>query len=59
MDEPTHFSNNLYYELKIDMTSDFDDQITWELPRSSQPWPKTVPGSNPDPLEMESNMQVA
>ena len=41
------------------MTSDFDDQITWELPHSSQPLPKTVPSSNPDPPELDSNMQVA
>ena len=41
------------------MTSDFDDQITWELPRSSQPWPETVHGFILDPLELDSNMQVA
>ena len=37
----------------------FDDQITWELPRSTQPWPETVPGLNLDPPELDSNMQVA
>ena len=41
------------------MTYIFYDQITWELPRSTQPWPKTVPGLNPDPPELDSNMQVA
>ena len=37
MAEPAHFLNNQYYQLKTDPTSDFDDQITWELPHSSQP----------------------
>ena len=41
------------------MTSDFDDQITWELPRSSQPRPETVHGFSVDPLEVDSNMRVA
>ena len=58
MVEPAHFLNNQHYQFKIDMTSDFDDQITWELPRSSQPWPETIPGSNPDPPKLDSNMQV-
>ena len=58
MDETAHFLNNHHYQFKIDLTYDFDDQITWELPCSSQPWPRTIPGSNMDPLEMESNMQV-
>ena len=35
--EPAHFSNNQHYQFKTDLTCDFDDQITWELPRSSQP----------------------
>ena len=56
MAEPAHFLNNQHYQFKVDLNSDFDDQITWELPRSSQPWPETVPGSNLDPLELESNM---
>ena len=34
---------------KTNMTSVFDDQITWELPRSTQPWPRTVSSFNPDP----------
>ena len=59
MAEPAHFLNNQNYQFKIDMTSNFDDQITWELSRSSQPWPETVPASNVDPLELDSNMQVA
>ena len=59
MAEPAHFLNNQHYQFKTDLTSDFDDQITWELPRSSKPWPETVPGSNPDPPELDSNMQVA
>ena len=29
-----------------------DNQITWKLPRSTQPWPGTVPGFNLDPLEL-------
>ena len=37
MDEPAHFLNNHHYQFKIYLTSDFDDQITWELPHSSQP----------------------
>ena len=37
MAEPAHFSNNQHYQSKTDLASDFDDQITWELPRSSQP----------------------
>ena len=37
MVEPTHFLNNHHYPFKTDMTFDFDDQITWELPCSSQP----------------------
>ena len=41
------------------MTSVLDDQITWELPRSTQPWLKTIPGFNLDPPELEYNMQVA
>ena len=59
MVERVHFLNNQHYQFKSDMTSDFDDQITWELPRSSQPWPGTIPSSNPDPPELDSNMQVA
>ena len=59
MVEPAHFLNNQHYQFKTDLTSDFDDQITWELPNSSQPWPRTVPGFNPDPPELDSNMQVA
>ena len=59
MDEPAQFSNNQHYHSKTDLTSDFDDQITWELPRSSQPWPRTFTGSNTDPPELDSNMQVA
>ena len=59
MAEPAHFLNNQHYQFKRDMTSHFDDQITWELPRSSQPWPITIRGSNPDPPEFESNMQIA
>ena len=59
MDEPTHFLNNQHYQFKTDLTYDFDDQITWELPRFTQPWPRTVPGLNLDPPELESNMQVA
>ena len=37
----------------------FDDQIILELPRSTQPWPGTIPGLNPDPPKLDSNMQVA
>ena len=59
MAEPAHFSNNQHYQFKTDLTFDFDDQITWELPRSSQPSSKTIRGSNPDPPELDSNMQVA
>ena len=59
MIEPAHFSNNQHYQFKTDLTSDFDDQITWEQPRSSQPWPGTIPDSNLDPPELDSNMQVA
>ena len=59
MDELAHFSNNQHYQSKTDLACDFDDQITWELPRSSQPWPETVPSSNPDPPKLDSNMQVA
>ena len=59
MAEPTHFLNNQHYQFTIDLTSDFDDQITWELPCSSQPQLGTVLGSNLDPAELESNMQVA
>ena len=59
MAEPAHFSNNQHYQFKTDMTSNFDDQITWELPRSSEPWPETVPGSNLDLLDFDSNIQVA
>ena len=59
MDEPVHFLNSQHYQFKTDLTVDFDDQITWELPRSFQPWPGTVPGSSPDPPELDSNMQVA
>ena len=29
-----------------------DNQITWELPRSTQPWPEPVPGFNMDPPDM-------
>ena len=29
-----------------------DNLIAWELPRSTQPWPIPIPGSNPDPLEL-------
>ena len=35
--EIAHFSNNQHYQFKTDLTSDFDEQINWELPRSSQP----------------------
>ena len=56
---PAHFSNNQHYQSKTDSTYDFDEQITWELPRSSKPWPGTVTGSNPDPPKLDSNMQVA
>ena len=35
MAEPVDFSNNQHYQFKTDMTSNFHDQITWELPRSS------------------------
>ena len=35
-----------------------DNRITWELPHSTQPWPKTIPILNSDPPEMDSNMQV-
>ena len=28
------------------------NQITWELPHSTQPWLGTVPGFNPDPPEL-------
>ena len=61
MVEPVHFLNNQHYQFKTDLTSDFffDDKITWEPPRSTQPWPGTVHGLNPDPFELESNMQVA
>ena len=59
MAKPAHFLNNQHYQFKTGLTSDFDDQITWELLGSSQPWPETIPGSNLDPLEMDSNMQVA
>ena len=59
MAEPTHFLNNQQYQFNIDLSSDFDDQITWDLPHSSQPWPGTIPGSNPDPPKLDSNMQVA
>ena len=59
MVEPTHFANNKHNQFKIDMTYDFDDQITWELPHSSQPWSRTIPGSNLDPPKLDSNMQVA
>jgi len=48
MVEPPHFLNNQDYQFKTDMTSYFDDQITWGLPRSSQPLLGTVPGSNLD-----------
>ena len=41
------------------MTSVLDDRISWELPRSTQPWPETILGFNPDPPKLESNMQVA
>ena len=58
MAERGHFLNNQHYQFKTDLTSDFDNQITWELPRSSQPWPKIIPSSNMDPLELDSNMQV-
>ena len=37
MVEPVHFLNNQHYQFKTYLTSDFDDQITWELPHSSQP----------------------
>ena len=37
MDELAHFLNNQHYQFKTDMTSHFDDQIPWKLPRSSQP----------------------
>ena len=33
--------------------------ITWELPRSTQPWPGTIPSFNLDPPQVGSNMQVA
>ena len=59
MAEPAHFLNNQHYQFKKDLTSNFDDQITWELPRSSQSRPETIPGSNLDPPELDSNMQVA
>ena len=59
MVKPTHFLNNQHYQFKIDLTSDFDDQITWELPRSSQQWLKTIPGSNSDHPKQDSNMKVA
>ena len=60
MVEPTHFFlNNQHYQFKIDLTSDFDDQITWELPRSTQPLPRTIPSFNLDPPELDSNMHVA
>ena len=59
MAEPAHFLNNQHYQFKKDLTSDFDDQITLELPRSSQPWLETIPGSNLDPPELDSNMEVA
>ena len=49
MAETAHLSNNQHYQFKKDLSFDFDDQITWELPRSSQPWPETIPGSHPDP----------
>ena len=29
-----------------------DNRITWELPRSIQPWPETVPSLNLDPPEL-------
>ena len=50
MAEPAHFLNNQHYQFKKDLTSDFDDQITLELPYSSQPWLETISGSNLDPL---------
>ena len=60
MVEPAHFLNNQHYQFKTDLTSDFFyDQITWERPGSSQPWPGIVPGSKPDPPKMDSNMQAA
>ena len=59
MVEPAHFSNNQHYQFKTNLTSDFDDQITWEIPCSSQSRPRTIPGSNQDPLELESDMKVA
>ena len=58
MAEAAH-SNNQLQHFKKDLTFDFDDQITWELPRFTQPWPGTIPGFNLDPLELDSNMQVA
>ena len=59
MAETTHILNNQHDQFKTDLTSDFDDQITWELTRSSQPWPRTIPGSNLDPPNLDSNMQVS
>ena len=59
MAEPTDFLNNQHYQFKTYMTFAFDDQITWELPHSTQPWLGTIPGLNSDPPELDSNMQVA
>ena len=58
MAKPAH-SNNQHLQFNIDMNPIFYDQITWELPCCTQPWPETIPGFNLYPPEMNFNMQVA